>query len=157
MAGAGIEVELNEQEIQSIINALNKASQARLKKLAQVAGEALAAASTNAFEQEKDPTTGKKWKSIKPRKKQARSPGSTHPILTDYGHLRRSLIYEAFPDGSVLFGSNVIYSRIHQEGGKAGRNRSAKIEPRPFLGVPKNFERRLFTDPAIQELLGLSL
>jgi phage gpG-like protein len=74
------------------------------------------------------------------------------------------------------------YARIHQEGGKtksheikarngkalsfAGRdgNRAAKksvrhpgseIPARPYMGVPKDFDRRLLEDPAVVKLLGL--
>jgi phage virion morphogenesis protein len=157
MAGTGIDVEFNEQEIKTIIGVLQRASAPKMQKLAQFAGEELQSISKIAFEQEKDPATGKKWKDIKPRKKQARSPGSTHPILTDYGQLRRSLVYDAFPDGSVLFGSPMVYSRVHQEGGRAGRNHSTKIEQRPFLGVPKDFDRKILSDPAILKLLGVKI
>jgi phage virion morphogenesis protein len=154
MAGVGIEVEIDE-EMRRIIEALHRASAPKMLKLAQFAGEELKVISEEAFREENDPSTGKKWKSIEPRKKQAKSPGSTHPILTDYGQLRRSLIYDAFPDGSMLFGSNIVYSRIHQEGGQTGRNHRTKIEPRPFIGVPKGFDRQILDDPAIQKLLGI--
>ena len=156
MAGAGLDVELDEQEIQAIIDALRRASTAKLLKIAQFAGEKLLAISEKAFEQEQNPATGEKWQDLKkPRGKRARSPGSTAPILTDYGQLKRSLIYEAFSDGSVLFGTNMVYSRIHQKGGKAGRGHRATIPARPFLGVPDGFDRKILADPVIQRLLGL--
>ncbi|MDR0402031.1 MAG: phage virion morphogenesis protein, partial [Treponema sp.] len=82
------------------------------------------------------------------------------------------------PDGSVIVGSNMVYSRIHQEGGKTGahiikprhkkalafkgivrrlvKHPGSDIPARPFLGVPKDFERQFFDDPAIKELLGMA-
>ncbi|MES8537205.1 phage virion morphogenesis protein, partial [Cutibacterium acnes] len=32
-------------------------------------------------------------------------------------------------------GTNRVYARIHQLGGKAGRNRKVTIPARPFLGI----------------------
>ena len=156
MAGAGIEVEINEAEIQEIIDALNRASAPQLEKIAKSAADELEYISEKAFEREQNPATGERWAKLKhPRGEGADTPGSTGPILTDYGHLRRTLIYEAFPDGSVIFGSNVIYSRIHQEGGEAGRGHASKIPARPFLGVPQDFDRKFLSDPEILKLLGI--
>jgi phage gpG-like protein len=74
------------------------------------------------------------------------------------------------------------YARIHQEGGKTkahdikARNGKAlsftgrdgkqvvrksvkhpgsEITARPYMGVPKDFDRRLLEDPAVLKLLGL--
>jgi phage gpG-like protein len=78
----------------------------------------------------------------------------------------------------VIIGSNLAYARIHQEGGKTkaheirARNAASlkflgiyrklvkhpcsDIPSRPYLGVPKDFERRFFDDPAIKEMLGMA-
>jgi len=150
MAGAGIvKAEYNESEFQAIIDALSKASMPDLKAIADFAGGELAYISEKAFEQEKDPVTEKNWEPLK-------RPNESGKILQGKPyHLKRSLIWESFPDGSVIFGSNVEYARIHQQGGQAGKNKSANIPARPYMGVTKDFDRRVLNDPKILELLGL--
>ena len=49
------------------------------------------------------------------------------------GRLRGSIGYEASP-ASVSVGSNLVYARIHQLGGKAGRKHAVTLPPRPYLG-----------------------
>jgi phage virion morphogenesis protein len=155
MAGAGIEVKLD-SEYQKIIDALKKASSPALFEVAHAGGQALQKIAITAFANEADPVSGKKWAALKhPRGKRAKEPGSTSPILKDRGTLKRSIIFNAFSDGSAVVGSNLVYARIHQEGGDAGRGRKARIQPRPFLGVPEGFEREFFSDPAIQAALGI--
>jgi phage virion morphogenesis protein len=156
MAGVGIvKAEYNESEIQGIIDALGKASAPQLLELANAAGQELDYISKKAFEHEKDSVTGKKWEPLK----RPRPDGSTnlilHPNGKEHGQLYRSLNWEFFPDGSVIYGSNVEYARIHQLGGQAGRNKSANIPARPYMGVTKDFDRRVLNDPKILELLGL--
>jgi len=152
MAGVGIvKAEYNESEFQAIIDALSKASMPDLKAVADFAGGELAYISEKAFENEKDPVTEIKWKDLE----KPRPDGSTKPILNYGGQLKRSLTWESFPDGSVIFGSNMEYARIHQLGGQAGKNKSADITARPYLGVTKDFDRRILNDPAILKLLGL--
>jgi len=156
MAGVGIvKAEYNESEFQAIIDALAKASMPDLKAIADFAGGELATITEKAFEQEKDPVTEKNWEALK----RPRPDGSTdlilHPNGKEHGQLKRSLIWESFPDGSVIFGSNMEYARIHQLGGQAGKNKSANIPARPYLGLTKDFDRRILNDPAILKLLGL--
>jgi phage gpG-like protein len=47
------------------------------------------------------------------------------------------------------------YARIHQKGGEAGRGKKSLIPARPYMGVPKDFDRRILNDPAVLEMLGL--
>jgi phage virion morphogenesis protein len=178
MAGAGVEVKLDE-EYQKIVDALRKASAPNLQRIAQAAGLALRKVSRESFANETDPATGSKWAPLKnPRGELAKNPGSTSPVLTDRGTLRRSINFNAFSDGSVIIGSNLVYARIHQEGGrtkahdikprnkralrflgiyrKLVRHPGSDIPARPFLGVPKDFERQFFDDPAIKEALGMA-
>jgi len=175
MAGAGIvKAEYDEAEIQAIIDALGKASAPKLFEIADAAGAELDYISKKkGFEKEQDPVTGKKWEQLK----SPRPNGDTHPILNYGGQLKRSLIWEAYPDGSVIYGSNMEYARIHQEGGKTKAHeivpRHAKalhfnggfaakvnhpgsvIPARPYMGVPKDFDRNFLNDPKILELLGI--
>lgn len=55
-------------------------------------------------------------------------------ILRDSGRLYQSLTYAA-DHHQVEVGTNVVYARIHQLGGQAGRGRAVTIKPRPFLGL----------------------
>jgi phage virion morphogenesis protein len=150
MAGAGIvKVKYDESEFQTIIDALSKAAAPKLHKIAEAAGAELHYISTKAFEKEKDPVTGDSWEPLK-------RPNKSGKILHGKPyHLRRTLDWNAFPDGSVIFGSNMEYARIHQMGGEAGKGKKANIPARPYMGVPKDFDRRFLNDPAILELLGL--
>ncbi|GAB6392507.1 MAG: phage virion morphogenesis protein [Treponematales bacterium] len=152
MAGAGIEVRLD-AEYQNILDALEKASSPDLQAIAGFAGEELYKITMKAFDDEADPATGAKWEALK----RPRANGKTRPILHDRGQLRRSLNHnwQAFPDGSVIFGSNMVYARIHQMGGDAGRGRKSHITARPYLGVTRDFDRRILGDPAVLRLLGL--
>jgi phage virion morphogenesis protein len=168
MAGAGLEVELD-GEYQKIIEALQKASAPALQQIAHAGGLALKKVTAEAFNNEADPATGAKWKERKDK-------SITRKLLARRGTLRKSITFNAFPDGSAIIGSNMVYTRIHQEGGKTTahdiRPRNAKalrfngiyrrlvhhpgsvIPARPYLGVPKDFERQFFDDPAIKALLG---
>ena len=151
MAGAGIEVRFDEREFQAILTALSRAAMPDLKAIADFAGGELDYIAKQAFEKEQDPVTGAAWKQLK----RPRKDGSTRPILNAGGQLKRSLVWESFPDGSVIYGSNMIYARIHLKGGRAGRGQKVLIPARPYMGVPADFDRRILNDPAIQELLGL--
>jgi phage gpG-like protein len=167
--GASVEVRFD-GEYQKIIDALQKASAPALQRIAHAGGLALHNVSKEAFQKQADPATGAKWA---PRKNP-----SDKPLLVNRGTLRRSISFNAFPDGSVIIGSNLIYARIHQEGGqtkahdikprsmkalrfngifrKLVKHPGSKIPARPFLGVPKDFERQFFDDPKIQGLLGMA-
>jgi len=150
MAGAGIVyAEYDNAEFQAILDALSKAAMPDMKAIADFAGGELAYISEKAFEKEKDPVTEKNWEPLK-------SPNKSGKILQGKPyHLKRSLIWESFPDGSVVFGSNVEYARVHQQGGQAGRDLKANIPARPYMGVTKDFDRRILNDPAVLKLLGL--
>ncbi|MDR0487041.1 MAG: phage virion morphogenesis protein [Treponema sp.] len=155
MAGAGIfQAQYDGTEFQEILDALSKASDPKLEQLAWFMGKELQDISEKAFEQEKDPVTGKKWDAIQPRGSEANVPGSVTAILRDHGILHSSLTHNDSPEGTV-FGSHMEYARIHQMGGQAGRNKSANIPARPYMGVPKDFDRRVLNDPAVLDLLGI--
>ena len=62
--------------------------------------------------------------------------------LIDRHHLYDSYVYQLTPSG-VVVGSNSAYARIHHFGGRAGRNASVNIEPRPVLGTNAADEREI--------------
>lgn len=84
------------------------------------------------FEREEDPD-GHAWT---PSLRALLSGGQT---LTDQGHLKASITHRPGRD-RVEVGSNVIYARIHQLGGQAGRRGSAAIPARPYLGFSADDE-----------------
>jgi phage virion morphogenesis protein len=64
----------------------------------------------------------------------ARMGRGAKPILILHGFLKNSIAYKADKD-SVTVGTNVIYGRIQQLGGMAGRGGEVKIPARPYLVV----------------------
>ena len=70
---------------------------------------------------------GKGWQPSQRARKQG---GKT---LTDTARLRQSLTSRAGDDYAEV-GTNMIYARIHQLGGSAGRGGAATIPARPYLG-----------------------
>jgi phage virion morphogenesis protein len=155
MAGTGIfQAIYDGAQFLEILEALKKLSEPELEKLAWFMGEELRDISEDAFEHEKDPVTGKKWEDIKPRGLGARQPGRTTAILRDHDILHSSLTHNDSAEGTV-FGSNMVYARIHQQGGQAGRGHKSLIPARPYMGIPQDFDRRILNDPAVLKLLGL--
>jgi phage gpG-like protein len=172
MAGSGIlKAEFNDSEVQRIIDALHKASSPIMQEIANAAGAELDRISKKvAFKDEVDPVTGQKWEKLQ-------NPRPKGKILRDGDQLYRSMDWNAYPDGSVIYGSNMEYARIHQQGGKTGAHEirpynaqalhfngvfakrvshpGSKIPARPYMGVPKDFDRKFLNDPAIKELLGV--
>jgi phage gpG-like protein len=171
MAGAGIEARM--EGYQKILDAFSRASKPDMKKIAGFAAAELHDASNTAFKDETDPASGAKWAPLK----YPRPDGSVSTILRYHGLLIQSLTHEGRADGSAVLGTNLVYGRIHQEGGKTGAHtikprlmkalrfngRYAKkvnhpgseVPARPYMGVPKDFERRVMDDPYILGLLKL--
>lgn len=104
---------------------------ANRKRLLDAVGETLVSSTIKRFMEEKDPE-GKDWK----KTKRAETEGGK--ILQDKALLRSSIDHKSvMANGSVLVGSNLPYSRIHQLGGEAGRNHSVTIDARPYIGISK--------------------
>ncbi len=69
-------------------------------------------------------------------KKGAGVPAVPGILTTRTGRLRDSIGWRIERKGKELIGrvgTNVVYGRIHEYGGTAGRNRAANIRPRPYL------------------------
>lgn len=96
-------------------------------------GTGLVESTHTRFEQAVDPE-GRRWRANAPATlARKRGPG----ILRESGMrggLMGSITLRAQYD-SVEVGSNKVHARIHQLGGKAGRNLSVTIPARPYLGV----------------------
>jgi phage virion morphogenesis protein len=171
MAGAAIEARMKGYRV--ILDALSRAAKPDMKRIADFAAGELRNVSDTAFENEADPVTGEKWAPLK----HPRSDGSVTTILRDHGILAGSLTHQGYEDGTAVLGTNLVYGRIHQEGGKTGAHtitphrakalrfngRFAKkvnhpgsdIPARPYMGIPRDFDRRVLDDPYVLQLLGL--
>lgn len=91
-------------------------------------GEHLASTTVQRFRSSTGPD-GERWK---PSRRVLENPGEKTLVLQ--GHLRQSITFLAAGD-QVEVGSNLVYAAIHQLGGDAGRNGTAHLDPRPFLGI----------------------
>jgi phage gpG-like protein len=132
-----------------------------------VAGEAKAI-TEKAFSEEKDPVTGAAWPAhsdatfwIYSGRGSKKATGGSKAVralngalLVQRGQLKSSIGTETFPDGSVLIGSNKVYSRIHNEGGRMNGMIKSVMPQRRFLGVDSGFFSRVFEDNAVRKLFG---
>ena len=71
-------------------------------------------------------------------------------ILMDKGRLRGSITWRA-KRFSVAIGTNLVYSRVQNLGGDAGRGHKTKIPARPYLLIQD--EDRRYIDDAVQDHL----
>lgn len=62
--------------------------------------------------------------------------------LVDRGSLRDSIVHRASAQ-EVEVGSNLVYARIHQLGGKAGRGKKTTLPARPYLGLSDSDQDRV--------------
>ncbi len=81
--------------------------------------------------------------------KRARDEGGK--TLIDRGILFSSLTHNA-TDDSVEWGSGMVYAGIHNDGGKAGRNKSVELPARPYLGINIGDEQEI--EAAATDYLG---
>jgi phage gpG-like protein len=168
MGGAVVEAIFDQYK--EILNALDKAAKPDMKKIADFAAAELHDISNTAFEQEADPVTGAKWKPLK-------SPNPNGSMLRRHSILYNSRTHIGFADGRAVLGSNMVYAGIHQEGGKTAahdirpvqakalrfndhfakkvHHPGSTIPARPYMGVPKDFDRRILNDPYILALLNM--
>jgi phage virion morphogenesis protein len=97
-------------------------------------GEYLLQTTQDRFRDQKGPD-GKAWtplaESTRARKQKL---GRSPKILTELHDLRSSYSYAATKE-SVEVGSNLVYSRIHQLGGQAGKGKRVTLPARPALGL----------------------
>lgn len=106
-----------------------------------VIGAVLESSAQERIEETQKSPNNKRWKAWSPMYASTRHGGQK--ILFSTGSLRDSLTHDV--EGlSVLVGSNLAYARVHQLGGKAGRNNKVNIPARPYLGVSKKDENIIF-------------
>ncbi|WP_448377770.1 phage virion morphogenesis protein, partial [Fervidobacterium sp.] len=71
--------------------------------------------------------------------------------LFNKGRFRNSIAWTVRGD-TIIIGTNVVYARIHQYGGYAGRGRKVRIPARPYLGITE--EDRREAESLLREWLG---
>ena len=97
------------------------------KALLTEVGEAMVSGTLQRFQDGVDPE-GQPWE---PSQRALADGGKT---LVDSAALQNSIAALATAS-AVYVGSNLVYSRIHQDGGKAGRGLKTTIKKRAYLGL----------------------
>ncbi len=72
----------------------------------------------------------------------AKTRHANHSLLKSEGELHDDLNYLVGKD-YIFLGSNLDYARIHNEGGKAGRNKKVLIPARQYIGISKFDEKNI--------------
>lgn len=141
MAGYSVEYDFTQVE-----RYFDKLSFDAVDKLNNFIGNELVAISMESFEAEKDPETDKKWATS------IRADNTGGKTLQDKGNLRASIAYNITRDG-IEVGTPLIYGKTHMTGLTIKTKRgNIRIPRRRFLGVPADFENRVFGDPVITRL-----
>ncbi len=134
-----ITISANTKEIDDLARALLRKSQDLSAEMRDIADIMLDAIAEN-FEQEGRPKWTPLSKATANQKKGGKKRGY-HPILNLSGG--RGLLGSISADSdklSAIVGTNKPYARIHQLGGKAGKNKKVTIPPRPFLMLAQDDE-----------------
>jgi len=149
MAGIGLSIKVDDKIIRRVFAGLEQRGQ-NLEPLLDHIGASLVTSTQDRFEAERGPD-GKKWKPWSTAyAKRRRARDGKAKILTLDDYLSGSITHNASSD-QVEVGSNMVYARIHQEGGQAGRNLAATIPARPFLGIDSDDEREI--EASVQDYL----
>jgi len=83
--------------------------------------------------------SGRKKKTIPCAKGAA---GKRRILTGDTGNLRRSIRYKV-TDNKLIIYSDVVYAKIHNEGGMAGRGLKTKIPKRQFIGPHPQLDKKI--------------
>lgn len=135
---AGVNIKYNDESAKRLIKDLLKKT-TDLKPVFKSFGEYMLRRTEDCFRKQKDPW-GERWKKLKPvtwaQKKNDK-------ILTETTALRRGIHYDVdLKSITISTGTDTKdYAAIHQFGGKAGRNLSAKIPARPYLAITEEDEQ----------------
>ena len=126
------------------------------RSIARIVGEELLKSSNRAFEKETAPD-GTRWAPRSPQYLQRlikRGEGGKK-ILTRRSFLKNSRRVSTNENGALLEAggnsTNLRYARIHQLGGRAGRNHRSRIPARPYLGLDRRGEQKIILK--VQEAL----
>ena len=133
MAGVIIRVAFDDREVRDALERLARAG-ADLAPAMREIGDVLTSSAKDRFRDERAPD-GAPWAPLSPVTR-ARKRRNRDRILTEEGHLRGTLTYQAGAD-EVVVGSPLIYAGVHQFGAPAGTFAGGgpwgDIPARPFL------------------------
>ncbi|MBF0168793.1 MAG: phage virion morphogenesis protein [Alphaproteobacteria bacterium] len=150
---SGIALSIRPQGIEALNAALSQMKRRDLKPALNDIGMSMVVATQRRFETETDPL-GRPWRPLSAVTLAARAGGRLYiksgkrltakaakvinsgRILRDSARLYQSITHAVSGQG-VEIGSNLVYARIHQMGGQAGRGKKVTIPARPFLGLSK--------------------
>ncbi|MDP2548077.1 phage virion morphogenesis protein [Oceanobacter sp. 4_MG-2023] len=137
-----ISVTNNSTQVLDVINQLQQRVQDTAPVMRKIAG-IMADQVEQAFADEADPATGKKWRTFSPSYLQRNPKRSGGQLLQDSGQLASSIQNEYGPDYAAV-GTNKIYAAIHQFGGLPGMKPGpAAIPARPYLGLSPEGEQEI--------------
>jgi phage virion morphogenesis protein len=147
MAGTSIQVEVT-GDLNRFQEKLGRLVRLNFTDLHRQVGHAVLNSTLQRFKDGVDPD-GKPWPKSQRvlGKKRGRKGRKGTKTLIDTGRLRSSLTVAATADEAVV-GTNTIYARIHQYGGKTGRGRAVKMPARPYLGL--NDDDRAVIDAIVE-------
>lgn len=146
MAGVRVSITVQDDGFREALTRLLERT-ANLKPVFDEIGSSMLATTEQRFESEIGPD-GTAWAAHSTATLLRR--GSNAKKLRDKGHLYQSLNY-ASGRLKAEVGTNRVYARIHQLGGKAGRGRKVTIPARPYLGVSSE-DRRLIGEILTEHL-----
>ncbi|WP_334087130.1 phage virion morphogenesis protein [Helicobacter typhlonius] len=109
----------------------------------------LALFTSQSFEKETSPF-GEKWKPLSSAT--LKKSKGLKKKLVDKAKLVNS-IHTSHTTKSASIGTSVVYARIHQYGGKAGRNHKVIIPARPFIPISKEDKIPKALQEEIQEVV----
>ncbi|WP_337869807.1 phage virion morphogenesis protein [Meiothermus sp.] len=137
-------------DLQRLNRIVRRFSQVRLDRVASSVGEALVSSTIQRFDEQAGPD-GRPWPplaaaTVAPRANDFTKSGRLRKgveerlqgrkILIRSARLRNSISYVR--EGTrVMVGTNVVYGRIHQLGGQAGRGKKVSVPARPYLGISR--------------------
>lgn len=151
MAGkTGIALTIRPEGIEALNAALDRLRRRDLKVALKDIGMSMVVATQRRFEAETD-STGRPWRPLSAATLASRAGGRLYTrrgrltaratrlmnsgrILRNSNRLFASINHQLDARG-VEIGSNLVYARIHQLGGQAGRGRKVTIPARPYLGL----------------------
>ncbi|GAB0057424.1 hypothetical protein SIID45300_01752 [Candidatus Magnetaquicoccaceae bacterium FCR-1] len=149
----GVKLTVERQSFPALMTALNRL-EARTKDLTPAfksMGQHLLRTIDQRFDEQKSPH-GQPWQDISEfTKEKKRGTFGQDKILTDTGRMRRSITYIASSE-RLEIGTNVVYAKKHQFGGKTDiRGHFFILAARPFLGLSTE-EREAITRIVLEYL-----
>lgn len=129
MTGSALQISTEDAGFQEAFERLNMFWDSLDEPLEEI-GNVLLTSTDVRFETETAPD-GTDWE------QSLRAANQNGQTLTNYGHLRNSLTFDAGTD-FVMIGTNLVYAGIHQFGGQTGRGLKVTMPERAFLGLSED-------------------